>query len=465
MRSWVIGSKPECDVVVDSPLASGRHCELTEENSRLSLRDLGSTNGTFLNGERIATGIVLQKGDVVTLGRTVPFPWPPELLTIRQIGRLADNDVVVDDVRVSGHHARLITVAGLHTLIEDLGSSNGTFLNSTDQRISVPTPISATDTLYFGSLLVSASALLKVPEPSPAATRGTPTHTQAATFESPTVAPAAPGAVWPESVTRAGWLIGWWIQAIALAFLIAALVGRPAVGATGEALGKYLARATFAVTQAAVWLGLSLALVQWLSWRTPASPGGPDKRPETGELFRRLAISSGNCLIATAVFLLIVRWGLGLVGGSLAMWALLALATLVGLMFGAVILERVRPLPVAGAILLAGFAAMTIFGGWLLPLPQMNPLAHIAASATPSRWAFEGVFLLETDHRSNDSAETETEPAQAGDLAEGFFRAASERMGPRADGIALLSMLVGLSALAAFGFTSSRGRPDTPSSA
>ena len=46
MRSWVIGSSADCDVVVDSPLASGRHCQLTQtptvmfERPGLDQRDL-----------------------------------------------------------------------------------------------------------------------------------------------------------------------------------------------------------------------------------------------------------------------------------------------------------------------------------------------------------------------------------------------------------------------------------------
>ena len=67
------------------------------------------------------------------------MPWPPEVATFIRIGRLADNDIVLDDPRVSGHHARLIVVAGCETLIEDIGSSNGTFLNSADHRVTRPT--------------------------------------------------------------------------------------------------------------------------------------------------------------------------------------------------------------------------------------------------------------------------------------------------------------------------------------
>ena len=160
MRSWVIGSSPDCDVVVDSPLASARHCQLTQTVEGFVLYDLGSTNGTYVNGLRIAVPIRLTAGDSITLGRTVPFLWPPELTTSFRIGRLADNDIVLDDPRVSGHHSRLIVVAGFQTLIEDIGSSNGTYLNSPDRRVTIPTSITGLDTVYFGTLAVPAARLL-----------------------------------------------------------------------------------------------------------------------------------------------------------------------------------------------------------------------------------------------------------------------------------------------------------------
>src|SRR4051794_11121419 len=44
------------------------------------------------------------------------------------IGRVADNDLVIDVAEVSRHHAR-VTVTGARVAIADLGSTNGTFVN------------------------------------------------------------------------------------------------------------------------------------------------------------------------------------------------------------------------------------------------------------------------------------------------------------------------------------------------
>jgi hypothetical protein len=63
-----IGRKPGNDLVLPDEKTSGVHAEVVPEGDRHVLRDLGSTNGTFLDGKRV-TEIVLTPGDVVTIGR------------------------------------------------------------------------------------------------------------------------------------------------------------------------------------------------------------------------------------------------------------------------------------------------------------------------------------------------------------------------------------------------------------
>src|SRR5271154_650554 len=105
MRSWVIGNSADCDVVVDSPLASSRHCQLTQTADGYILDDLGSTNGTYVDGLRITSSIRVTPGNEITLGRTVPMPWPAEVVRYMRIGRIPGNDIILDDQRVSSRHA------------------------------------------------------------------------------------------------------------------------------------------------------------------------------------------------------------------------------------------------------------------------------------------------------------------------------------------------------------------------
>jgi ABC-type multidrug transport system ATPase subunit/pSer/pThr/pTyr-binding forkhead associated (FHA) protein len=139
MPSWIIGSDPECDLVVDRPTVSARHCRLTRTSDSDFLEDLGSSNGTYVNGVRIVGSVAVRPGDRITLGKRVPMPWPvdrgAEAAPARAltIGRDPENDVVIDAPMVSRRHARLV-VDGGRSRIEDLGSSNGTYVNGVRVR-------------------------------------------------------------------------------------------------------------------------------------------------------------------------------------------------------------------------------------------------------------------------------------------------------------------------------------------
>jgi hypothetical protein len=68
-RSFLIGRSRECDLRVTDGNASRRHAEIAQEGSVYVLVDLGSTNGTELNGRRI-TRQELTDGDRITIGAT-----------------------------------------------------------------------------------------------------------------------------------------------------------------------------------------------------------------------------------------------------------------------------------------------------------------------------------------------------------------------------------------------------------
>ncbi|MBM3807941.1 MAG: FHA domain-containing protein [Acidimicrobiia bacterium] len=64
-----MGRAPRADFVVDAALVSRVHCRFVlDERNQLQLEDLGSTNGTFVNGKKIAK-VTLSSGDTLTIGR------------------------------------------------------------------------------------------------------------------------------------------------------------------------------------------------------------------------------------------------------------------------------------------------------------------------------------------------------------------------------------------------------------
>jgi pSer/pThr/pTyr-binding forkhead associated (FHA) protein len=60
--SFVLGRAPECDLMLDGPGASRRHARIVREGERFFLEDLGSANGTLLNGARVER-CALEVGD------------------------------------------------------------------------------------------------------------------------------------------------------------------------------------------------------------------------------------------------------------------------------------------------------------------------------------------------------------------------------------------------------------------
>src|SRR4030042_649984 len=63
----IIGRRQDCDLRIPLMPVSRRHCQLILNNETLKIRDLGSRNGTFLNGKRIEEATA-QAGDNITIG-------------------------------------------------------------------------------------------------------------------------------------------------------------------------------------------------------------------------------------------------------------------------------------------------------------------------------------------------------------------------------------------------------------
>jgi pSer/pThr/pTyr-binding forkhead associated (FHA) protein len=183
-KTMIVG-REDCDIMIDDALISSRHSKLELDNQILIAKDLGSTNGTFVNDKQI-TEAVLKAGDEIKFdkiaftvkgpGRTsaktavrsalnlaktqvrnaaesaktrvkpeADSPSSHALLEVVKghngqqvyelkgsmltIGRLAENDIVLTDEMVSGSHAVLTCTGGIWT-IEDKGSANGTSINN-----------------------------------------------------------------------------------------------------------------------------------------------------------------------------------------------------------------------------------------------------------------------------------------------------------------------------------------------
>lgn len=151
-----------CSLVISDEKASRFHARIWLYNGYYQIEDLGSTNGTYLEGKKLDKPDVLKSGNVISVGNTkIKFEEETEnekpIMTHRlfsgdyyepaggctralqvskktiSIGRDPSNDLALDHPMVSRRHAKIVLQGEKH-LIYDLDSANGTYVNG--RRVS-----------------------------------------------------------------------------------------------------------------------------------------------------------------------------------------------------------------------------------------------------------------------------------------------------------------------------------------
>jgi pSer/pThr/pTyr-binding forkhead associated (FHA) protein len=67
-KATILGRRPDCELYIPLQVVSRRHCQLSLEEQSLKIRDLRSSNGTFLNGKRILDETEVKPGDHLQIG-------------------------------------------------------------------------------------------------------------------------------------------------------------------------------------------------------------------------------------------------------------------------------------------------------------------------------------------------------------------------------------------------------------
>ena len=98
-KAVTLGRTQDCEIVVNSSEASRKHARISLDDGKLTLEDLGSTNGTFLNGRQLRKAEALGGGDIIVIGQVrylVIAPGSSGEMTILggRLGRVDDNYVV-----------------------------------------------------------------------------------------------------------------------------------------------------------------------------------------------------------------------------------------------------------------------------------------------------------------------------------------------------------------------------------
>jgi len=69
-EEFLIGRGPDCDLRLGSSEVSRHHCLLRVRGEEVTVSDLGSSNGTYLNGQRVRSQAALHSGDEIVLGKS-----------------------------------------------------------------------------------------------------------------------------------------------------------------------------------------------------------------------------------------------------------------------------------------------------------------------------------------------------------------------------------------------------------
>jgi pSer/pThr/pTyr-binding forkhead associated (FHA) protein len=72
-QTLILGREAINDIALNDPEISRRHASITYRDGRYVIEDLGSTNGTFVNGRRITAPTMLSNGDVLELAQAASF--------------------------------------------------------------------------------------------------------------------------------------------------------------------------------------------------------------------------------------------------------------------------------------------------------------------------------------------------------------------------------------------------------
>jgi len=110
----IVGRRPSCDICLDFENISGKHCVLRYMNQVWHVRDLGSTNGTSLNGARLSSEhVVLPDDELGIAGHIFHIdyePGAPESILQRQ--QLLEDEEVNEE---GPKRHSLVELAGLDT--------------------------------------------------------------------------------------------------------------------------------------------------------------------------------------------------------------------------------------------------------------------------------------------------------------------------------------------------------------
>tara|TARA_Y100000991_G_C21969865_1_gene348815 strand:+ start:265 stop:2547 length:2283 start_codon:yes stop_codon:yes gene_type:complete len=174
-KQIIIGNGKNSTIQLDNKLVSNNHAQfIFDDKNKLHLQDLNSTNGTFLNGNKITPSkihLVKPKdsvqlaganGVLIVIEKMDGNPSTKNKLNIIEklkiknkvlIGRSKDCDIIINSSSVSRQHAEIAVISNEKYTINDLNSTNGTFVNG--RKIRGVTKLGLADKIFIGKTQLS----------------------------------------------------------------------------------------------------------------------------------------------------------------------------------------------------------------------------------------------------------------------------------------------------------------------
>ena len=139
---FFIGRAEDCHLRPKSEMVSRHHCALIIDGGTVALRDFGSKNGTYVNGERVASEVVLSPGDEVSVG-----PLRFEVVIEHQVGgkkKPKVKDLKEAAMRTAEGGADVEDVS--QWLMDDDGDIHGDTIHSEEELSDTNTTLHSDDT-------------------------------------------------------------------------------------------------------------------------------------------------------------------------------------------------------------------------------------------------------------------------------------------------------------------------------
>ena len=144
---FLIGREEDCHLRPNSDLVSRHHCVFITDDYGVRLRDLGSTNGTFIDGERLRGAQPLEDGAKVECGG---LTFKVELATEEVAAEPADAPVVIDAAEAPGDETVTEDAANVEAA-PDAGEQTMLNMPVVDPAAETPTLVESGETLVDGA--------------------------------------------------------------------------------------------------------------------------------------------------------------------------------------------------------------------------------------------------------------------------------------------------------------------------